>query len=77
VAVNTLPSSQGGRSLLDFRVRSRPDILLDRDGTIIVDHGYVGSIDRVEFIDGKPEAIAKFNSHDPWPPAIRSGLASS
>ena len=39
----------------------RPGILLDRDGTIIVDHGYVGSVDRVEFIEGSPEAIAKFN----------------
>ena len=39
----------------------RPGILLDRDGTIIVDHGYVGSIDRVNFIDGAPEAIASFN----------------
>src|ERR1700739_2888934 len=39
----------------------RPGILLDRDGTIIVDHGYVGSVDRVEFIDGAPGAIAKFN----------------
>ena len=42
------------------RVR-RPGILLDRDGTIIVDHGYVGSIDRVDFIDGAAEAIASFN----------------
>jgi D,D-heptose 1,7-bisphosphate phosphatase len=41
--------------------RPRPGILLDRDGTIIVDHGYVGSVDRVEFIDGAAEAIAKFN----------------
>ena len=41
--------------------RLRPGILLDRDGTIIVDHGYVGSVDRVEFIDGAPEAIARFN----------------
>jgi D-sedoheptulose 7-phosphate isomerase/D-glycero-D-manno-heptose 1,7-bisphosphate phosphatase len=41
--------------------RSRPGILLDRDGTIIVDRGYVGSVDRVEFIDGSPEAIATFN----------------
>jgi histidinol-phosphate phosphatase family protein len=40
---------------------SRPGVLLDRDGTIIVDHGYVGSVDRVEFIDGAPEAIAGFN----------------
>ncbi len=40
---------------------TRPGILLDRDGTIIVDHGYVGSVDRVEFITGAPEAIASFN----------------
>ena len=39
----------------------RAGILLDRDGTIIVDHGYVGSIDRVDFIEGAPEAIASFN----------------
>ena len=39
----------------------RPGILLDRDGTIIVDHGYVGSVDRVDFIDGAAEAIASFN----------------
>jgi D,D-heptose 1,7-bisphosphate phosphatase len=39
----------------------RPGILLDRDGTIIVDHGYVGTIDRVEFIDGAADAIAAFN----------------
>ena len=32
----------------------RPGILLDRDGTIIVDHGYVGSVDRVEFIPRRP-----------------------
>jgi D-sedoheptulose 7-phosphate isomerase/D-glycero-D-manno-heptose 1,7-bisphosphate phosphatase len=40
---------------------ARPGILLDRDGTIIVDHGYVGSVDRVEFIDGAADAIATFN----------------
>lgn len=43
---------------------SRPGVLLDRDGTIIVDHGYVGSIDRVEFIEGSAEAIARFNRAD-------------
>jgi histidinol-phosphate phosphatase family protein len=39
----------------------RAGILLDRDGTIIVDRGYVGSVDRVEFIEGAPDAIAEFN----------------
>jgi histidinol-phosphate phosphatase family protein len=43
------------------RPRLRPGILLDRDGTIIVDAGYVGSVDRVEFIEGSPQAIARFN----------------
>jgi histidinol-phosphate phosphatase family protein len=36
-------------------------VLLDRDGTIIVDHGHVGSVDRVELIDGAAEAIARLN----------------
>jgi D,D-heptose 1,7-bisphosphate phosphatase len=44
-----------------WRRRPRPGVLLDRDGTIIVDHGYVGSVERVEFIDGAAEAIARFN----------------
>jgi D-sedoheptulose 7-phosphate isomerase/D-glycero-D-manno-heptose 1,7-bisphosphate phosphatase len=39
----------------------RAGILLDRDGTIIVDHGYVGSVDRVDLIDGAADAIAGFN----------------
>jgi histidinol-phosphate phosphatase family protein len=39
----------------------RPGVLLDRDGTIIVDHGHVGSVDRVELIDGAAEAIARLN----------------
>lgn len=40
---------------------SRSGVLLDRDGTIIVDSGYVGSVDRVEFIDGSIDAIAALN----------------
>ncbi len=54
----------GGHGTVVPEARSsclRSGILLDRDGTIIVDHGYVGSVDRVEFIDGAPEAIARFN----------------
>ena len=56
--------SLGGHDTAVLEARNsypRPGILLDRDGTIIVDHGYVGSIDRVEFIDGAPEAVARFN----------------
>ena len=47
----------------------RPGVLLDRDGTIIADRGYVGSVDRVEFLDGAIEAIAALNlptSPSPW-----------
>jgi histidinol-phosphate phosphatase family protein len=54
-------ASPGDAILTVPHSRPRPGILLDRDGTIIVDHGYVGSIDRVEFIDGAAEAIARFN----------------
>jgi D-sedoheptulose 7-phosphate isomerase/D-glycero-D-manno-heptose 1,7-bisphosphate phosphatase len=59
--LNTLPADQSCSLLKARRRCSRPGILLDRDGTIIVDHGYVGSVDRVEFIEGAAEAIAKFN----------------
>jgi len=40
---------------------NRPGVLLDRDGTVIADHGYVGSVDRVEFLDGAIDAIAALN----------------
>jgi histidinol-phosphate phosphatase family protein len=43
------------------RLGARQGILLDRDGTIIVDHGHVGSVERVHFIDGAIEAIAALN----------------
>ena len=40
----------------------RPGVVLDRDGTIIEDLGYVGSVDRVSLIDGAAEAIARLNA---------------
>src|SRR5260370_2601660 len=61
VQPNASPGRESGPMPRAPRSCSRPGILLDRDGTSIVDHGYVGSIDRVEFIKGSPEAIAKFN----------------
>jgi D,D-heptose 1,7-bisphosphate phosphatase len=39
----------------------RPGVLLDRDGTIIVDYHYVGHIERVQFIPGAIDAIRRFN----------------
>ncbi len=41
---------------------SRAGVLLDRDGTLIVDSGYVGSVDDVEFIPGALEAVAALNA---------------
>ena len=61
VQLSTVMPGQTGTMSATWSSRSRPGILLDRDGTIIVDHGYVGSIDRVEFIPGAAEAIARFN----------------
>jgi D,D-heptose 1,7-bisphosphate phosphatase len=59
--LHVLIDDSGGSVSTAQRSRSRPGILLDRDGTIIVDHGHVGSTDRVEFIEGASEAIARFN----------------
>jgi histidinol-phosphate phosphatase family protein len=57
-----LTGRQGAVSTQAVESSPRPGVLLDRDGTIIVDHGYVGSVDRVEFIVGATEAIAAFNA---------------
>jgi histidinol-phosphate phosphatase family protein len=61
-ALSTLLSGHSTATPQVLESTRRPGVLLDRDGTIIVDHGYVGSVDRVEFIDGAPEAIAGFNA---------------
>jgi D-sedoheptulose 7-phosphate isomerase/D-glycero-D-manno-heptose 1,7-bisphosphate phosphatase len=37
-------------------------VLLDRDGTLIVDSGYVGAVDDVEFLPGALEAVASLNA---------------
>jgi histidinol-phosphate phosphatase family protein len=39
----------------------RAGVILDRDGTIIEDRGYVGSVDRVQLLDGAAQAIAALN----------------
>ena len=43
------------------KLGGRQGVLLDRDGTIIVDSGYVGSVERVQFLEGAIEAIAALN----------------
>jgi histidinol-phosphate phosphatase family protein len=42
--------------------RPRAGVLLDRDGTIIADTGYVGRTQDVRFLDGAVEAIARLNA---------------
>jgi D-sedoheptulose 7-phosphate isomerase/D-glycero-D-manno-heptose 1,7-bisphosphate phosphatase len=41
---------------------SRAGVLLDRDGTLIVDTGYVGSVQDVEFVPGALQAVAALNA---------------
>lgn len=40
---------------------TRAGVLIDRDGTLIIDSGYVGSVADVEFIPGALEAVAALN----------------
>jgi D-glycero-D-manno-heptose 1,7-bisphosphate phosphatase len=39
----------------------RAAVIFDRDGVLIVDHGYVGEVERLEWIPGARRAIATLN----------------
>jgi len=47
---------------VDRPAHTRPGVLLDRDGTIIADTGYVGRTRDVRFLDGAISAIARLNA---------------
>lgn len=47
---------------LPGRVRKRPAVFFDRDGTINEDVGHLHSPDRLRFIEGMPEFIARWNA---------------
>jgi D-glycero-D-manno-heptose 1,7-bisphosphate phosphatase len=39
----------------------RPGVIFDRDGVLIVDHGYVGQPERLEWIPGARRAVQRLN----------------
>jgi D-glycero-D-manno-heptose 1,7-bisphosphate phosphatase len=39
----------------------RPGVIFDRDGVLIVDHGYVGQLDRLEWRPGARRAVQRLN----------------
>lgn len=40
----------------------RSGVIFDRDGVLIVDHGYVGEVERIEWMAGAREAVAALNA---------------
>ncbi len=50
-------------SLLNSRTNIEPALLVDRDGTLIVDKDYISDPDQVEFIDGGIAALMKAKLH--------------
>lgn len=52
------------RSQVEIPERTkRRAVFLDRDGVINRDHGYVGSVERFEWIDGSRDAVRALNDH--------------
>ena len=50
-------------SLLNSRANLEPALLVDRDGTLIVDKDYLSDSDQIEFIEGSIAALKEAQSH--------------
>ena len=56
-----VPESYAGAQIEIPDRQRRPAVFFDRDGVINRDHGYVGSIERFEWIDGSRETVRALN----------------
>ncbi|MEW5701187.1 MAG: HAD family hydrolase [Candidatus Zixiibacteriota bacterium] len=56
---------------------SRPAAFLDRDGTLIVEYGFLGAPDRVALLPGAAEAVRQLNAWGYWVIGVsnQSGVA--
>ena len=48
--------------MTDATKTTRPGVIFDRDGVLIVDHGYVGEVERIQWIPGALQAIRGLNA---------------
>ena len=47
--------------MTDATKTTRPGVIFDRDGVLIVDHGYVGEVERIDWAPGARRAVRRLN----------------
>ena len=47
--------------MTDATKSRRPGVIFDRDGVLNVDHGYVGEVERLEWVPGARRAVRRLN----------------